>query len=72
MKKLHPSIKLNGRLLSKSIEEQANDAVAHLFAVYIEQYRCTDVPKQELSYVNQQLLTLIQYAKEIQFVFGRT
>jgi hypothetical protein len=38
MNKLRLSMKVKERVLQKSIEQQANDACAHLFAVYIKHY----------------------------------
>ena len=73
--KLKPFIKNKHRLLQKSIEQQANDACAALFAVYIKHYRRINVAKSELSRTDStqpsnHLLSLFEYANRIQTLFA--
>ena len=73
--KLKLFIKDKQRVLQKSIEEQANDACAALFAVYIKHYRRINLAKSELSRTDQekpysQLLSIYEYANRIQTLFA--
>ena len=63
------------RLLQKSIEQQANDACAAVFAVYIKLYRRINLAKSELLRTDQakpypQLLSIFEYANRIQTLFA--
>ncbi|CAF3806237.1 unnamed protein product, partial [Rotaria sp. Silwood1] len=63
-------------IIQKSIEQQANDASAGLFAVYIKYYRRVNLAKYELSRMDNekphgQLLSLFKYANRIETVFTR-
>ena len=73
--KLKIFVKDKQRLLQKSIEEQANDACAAIFAVYLKHYRRINLAKSELSRTDQTkpsdpLLSLYQYANRIQTLFA--
>ncbi|CAF1134425.1 unnamed protein product [Adineta steineri] len=65
------------RSLQKSIEQQANNACAHLFAVYLKHYRQVNLAIEELSRINttkphQKLLSLYEYANRVQMTFATT
>ncbi|CAF3887263.1 unnamed protein product [Adineta steineri] len=71
--KLH--IKDKRCLLQKSIEQQANEACAALFAVYIKHYRRINLAKYELLRNNDEqphskLLSIFEYANRSQIIFG--
>ncbi|UJR32400.1 hypothetical protein I4U23_019862 [Adineta vaga] len=73
--KLKASLRNKPHLLQKSIEQQANEACAAIFAVYIKFYRRINLAKSELLRTDQtkpyaQLLTLFEYAYRIQSVFA--
>ena len=61
--------------LQKSIEEQANDACAAVFAVYIKFYRRTNLAKSDLARsdadkVHSHLLSLYEHANHARIVFA--
>ncbi|UJR34786.1 hypothetical protein I4U23_027567 [Adineta vaga] len=61
--------------LQKSIEQQANNACDHLFAVYLKHYRRVNLVKEELSRPNttqphQKLLSLFEYAHRVRTTFA--
>ncbi|CAF3688992.1 unnamed protein product [Rotaria sp. Silwood1] len=67
----------NRHHLLKSIEQQANDACAALFSVYIKHYRRINLAKWELSQTNDKrphskLLSLYEYASHVQTLFITT
>ncbi|CAF3228303.1 unnamed protein product [Rotaria sp. Silwood2] len=67
----------NRQHLFKSIEQQANDACAALFAVYIKHYRRINIAKSELSRTDDKrphskLLSLYEYANHVQTLFITT
>ncbi|CAF3541029.1 unnamed protein product [Rotaria sordida] len=67
----------NRHHLLKSIEQQANDICAALFAVYIKHYRRINLAKLELSQTDNKrphskLLLLYEYASHIQILFVTT
>ncbi|CAF3325918.1 unnamed protein product [Rotaria socialis] len=65
------------RVLPKSIESDANDASAVVFAVYIKHYRRIDLAQHELTQPIDQrphakLLLLYDYANQVRTVFATT
>ncbi|CAF3009938.1 unnamed protein product [Rotaria sp. Silwood2] len=63
--------------VQKSIEEQANNACAALFAVYIKYYRRINLAKSELSRTNdkkphKKLLSIFEYASLVHVLFAKT
>ncbi|CAF4352475.1 unnamed protein product [Rotaria sp. Silwood2] len=63
--------------LLKSIEQQANDAYAALFAVYIKHYRRIDLAKRELLRMNDQkphnkLMSIYECANDVKILFATT
>ena len=72
--KLKLFIKNKPRLLLKSIEQQADNACAAVFAVYIKHYRRLNLAQSEFSRTDQnnpssQLLSLYEYTNRIQTLF---
>ncbi|CAF3035361.1 unnamed protein product [Rotaria sp. Silwood2] len=64
-------------ILQKSIESNADDACAAIFAVYIKHYRRIDLAQHELTQpINQKphgkLLSLYEYANQVRTVFATT
>ncbi|CAF4787472.1 unnamed protein product, partial [Rotaria sp. Silwood1] len=64
-------------LVQKSIEQQANNACAALFAVYIKYYRRINLAKSELSRTDdnkphKKLLSIFEYANLVQILFAKT
>ncbi|CAM4831763.1 unnamed protein product [Rotaria magnacalcarata] len=75
MSKLQMSIKHKQRLLQNSIEQQAHDACAAVFAVYIKFYRRINLAKYELSRTDQtnphnELLSIYEYANQVLTLFS--
>ncbi|CAF2919893.1 unnamed protein product [Rotaria sp. Silwood2] len=75
--KMKEHIKDRQRLLQKSIEQQANDAVAAVFAVYIKHYRRINLAKHELSQMDNKkphdkLSSIYEYASHVQTLFATT
>jgi hypothetical protein len=73
--KIKLSLKTKQHLLQKSIEEQANDACAAIFAVYIKCYRRINLVRSDLSRPEQEkvhphLLSLYKYASYVQTFFA--
>ncbi|CAF0824036.1 unnamed protein product, partial [Didymodactylos carnosus] len=67
----------NKRLLQKSIEQQANDACAAVFAVYVKHYRRINLAKYELSQTadrrpHSKLLAIYENANHVQTLFATT
>ncbi|CAF5108815.1 unnamed protein product, partial [Rotaria sp. Silwood1] len=65
------------RILQKSIESNANDACAAVFAVYIKHYRRIDLAQHELTQPIDQkphakLLLLYEYANQVRTIFATT
>ncbi|CAF1253616.1 unnamed protein product, partial [Rotaria sordida] len=63
--------------LLQSIEQQANNACAALFAVYIKHYRRIDLAKRELSRTDDKkphnkLLSIYEYANYVKILFTTT
>jgi hypothetical protein len=72
--KLKLYIKDKPQPILKSIDQQANDACAAIFAVYVKHYRRINLAKSELARTDQnkpydQLLSLYQYANRIYTLF---
>ncbi|CAF4059619.1 unnamed protein product, partial [Rotaria sordida] len=75
--KMKTHIKDKQRLLQKSIEQQANDALAAVFAVYIKYYRRINLAKYELSRTDDgkphnKLVSIYEYASYVQTLFATT
>ncbi|CAF4467080.1 unnamed protein product [Rotaria socialis] len=73
--KLQMSIKHKQRLLQKSIEQQAHDACAAVFAVYIKFYRRINLAKYELSRTDptnphNELISIYEYANHVSTLFS--
>ncbi|CAF0748456.1 unnamed protein product [Adineta steineri] len=73
--KLKTCIKTKQNSLQKSIEQQANDACAAVFAVYVKLYRRINLAKSELLRTDEnkpynQLLSIYEYANRIQTLFA--
>ena len=73
--KLKSAAKGKQRTLPKSIEQQANDACAAVFAVYVKHYRRINLVKSELLRTDEnkpykELLSLYEYANRVQTLFG--
>ncbi|CAF0793768.1 unnamed protein product [Rotaria sordida] len=65
------------QILQKSIESNANDACAAVFAVYIKHYRRIDLAQHELTQPIDQkphakLLSLYEYANQVRMIFATT
>ncbi|CAF0796987.1 unnamed protein product [Rotaria sordida] len=65
------------RMLQKSIESNANDACAAVFAVYIKHYRRIDLAQHALTQPIDQkphakLLSLYEYANQVRTIFAMT
>ncbi|CAF4709823.1 unnamed protein product, partial [Rotaria sp. Silwood1] len=75
--KMKEHMKDRQRLLQKSIEQQANDAFAAVFAVYIKHYRRINLAKHELAQTDNKrphckLLSIYEYASHVQTLFATT
>ncbi|CAF0824617.1 unnamed protein product [Adineta steineri] len=75
--KMRLSIKDKQCILQKSIEKQANNACAHLFAVYIKHYRRINLAKDELNREDnikphKSLLSIFNHANRIRTIFATT
>ncbi|CAF0741668.1 unnamed protein product [Adineta ricciae] len=75
LSKMRAFSKNKQRPVQKSIEQQVNDACAHLFAVYLKHYRRVNLAKEELTRDNtsqphEKLLSLFEYANRIQTTFA--
>ncbi|CAF3666099.1 unnamed protein product [Rotaria socialis] len=73
--KLQMSIKHKQRLLQKSIEQQAHDACAAVFAVYIKFYWRINLAKYELSRTDptnphNELISIYEYANHVSTLFS--
>ena len=77
LSKLRMFNKNKQRVIQKSIEQQANDACAAVFAVYVKYYRLINLAKYELSRKDQdpphdQLLSIYDYANHVLTLFSTT
>lgn len=74
LSKLKQLTKIKQRFLPKSIQQQANDASAYLFAVYLKFYRRVNFAKAELTRNDEikpanQLVSLYEHAIRVQDLF---